>query len=166
MLNFMLKTRQNRLCCVHMPRQRSQKAHTLTTTSSNGCRAFCPRSTETASCKGRGMQPSTAGFQLVENTWNYFNQSSLLMHNHVLPHTNGAAISEQRLEFENHLLSAINAQRCHALKPNKHTNCPWGPTYRRIKRRQDADYHKLFAQSSWYLLWLPRHARPKPNPPS
>ena len=90
----------------------------------------------------------------------------LLMHNHVLPHTNGAAISQQRLEFENHLLSAINAQRCHALKPNKHTNCPWGPTYRRIKRRQDADYHKLFAQSSWYLLWLPRHARPKPNPPS
>ena len=48
----------------------------------------------------------------------------LLMHNHVLPHTNGAAISQQRLEFENHLLSAINAQRCHALKPNKHTNCP------------------------------------------
>jgi len=44
------------------------------------------------------------------------------MHNHILPHTNGAAISQQRLEFENHLLSATNAQRCHVLKPNKHTN--------------------------------------------
>ena len=66
MLNFLLKTRQNRLCCVHMPRQRSQKAHTLTTTSANGCRACCPRPTETASCKHRSNLASAAGFQLVE----------------------------------------------------------------------------------------------------
>ena len=46
----------------------------------------------------------------------------LLMHNHVLPHTNGAAISQQRLEFESHFLSATTAQRCHALKLNKYTS--------------------------------------------
>ena len=101
-----------------MPR----KVRTLTTSSAGGGRAGHARPTKAASCKGRGMLPSTADFQLVENTRNDFNQSSLLMHNHVLPHTNGAAISQQRLEFENHLLSAINAQRCHVLKPNKHTN--------------------------------------------
>ena len=99
-----------------------QKARTLTTSSAGGCRAGHARPTKSASCKGRGMLPSTAGFQLVENTRNDFNQSPLLMHNHVLPHTNGAVISQQRLEFENHLLSATNAQRCHVLKPNKHTN--------------------------------------------
>ena len=99
-----------------------QKECTLTTNSASGCRAGHARPTKAASCKGRGMQSSTADFQLVENTRNDFNQSPLLMHNHVLPHTNGAAISQQRLELENHLLSAINAQRCHALKPNKHTN--------------------------------------------
>lgn len=99
-----------------------QKVRTLTTSSAGGCRAGHARPTKSASCKGRGMLPSTADFQLVENTRNDFNQSPLLMHNHVLPHTNGAAISQQRLELENHLLSAINAQRCHVLKPNKHTN--------------------------------------------
>ena len=99
-----------------------QKECTLTTNSASGCRAGHARPTKSASYKGRGMQPSTADFQLVENTRNDFNQSPLLMHNHVLPHTNGAAISQQRLEFENHLLSATNAQRCHVLKPNKHTN--------------------------------------------
>ena len=99
-----------------------QKECTLTTSSASSCRAGHARPTKAASCKGRGMLPSTADFQLVENTRNDFNQSPLLMHNHVLPHTNGAAISQQRLELENHLLSAINAQRCHALKPNKHTN--------------------------------------------
>ena len=46
----------------------------------------------------------------------------LLMHNHVLPHTNVAAISQQHFGGNRHLLSAINAQRCHVLKPNKHTN--------------------------------------------
>ena len=99
-----------------------QKERTLTTSSASGCRAGHARPTKAASCKGRGMQPSTAGFQLVENTRNDFNQSSLLMHNHVLPHTNGAAISQQHFGGNRHLLSAINAQRCHALKPNKHTN--------------------------------------------
>ena len=99
-----------------------RKERTHTTSSASGCRAVHARPTKAASCKGRGMQPSTAGFQLVENARNDFNQSPLLMHNHVLPHTNGAAISQQRLEFENHLLSATNAQRCHVLKPNKHTN--------------------------------------------
>ena len=99
-----------------------QKARTLTTSSASGCRAGHARPTKAASCKGRGMLPSTADFQLVENTRNDFNQSPLLMHNHVLPHTNDAAIGQQRLELENHLLSAINAQRCHVLKPNKHTN--------------------------------------------
>ena len=145
-----------------MPR----KVRTLTTSNAGGCRAGHARPTKAASCKGRGMLPSTADFQLVENTRNDFNQSPLLMHNHVLPHTNGAAISQQRLEFESHFLSATNAQRCHVLKPNKHTNSLWWPAYRRIKRRQDRDYHKLFAQSSWYLLWLPRFGLPKPNPPS
>ena len=101
-----------------------QKARTLATSSAGGCRAGHARPTKSASCKGRGMLPSTAGFQLVENTRNDFNQSPLLMHNHVLPHTNGAAISQQRLELENHFLSATTAQRCHALKLNKHTNCP------------------------------------------
>ena len=100
----------------------ARTTRTLTTSSASGCRAGHARPTKSASCKGRGMLPSTADFQLVENTRNDFNQSPLLMHNHVLPHTNGAAISQQRLELENHLLSAINAQRCHALKPNKHTN--------------------------------------------
>ena len=142
-----------------------QKARTLTTSSAGGCRAGHAWPTKAASCKGRGMLPSTAGFQLVENTRNDFNQSPLLMHNHVLPHTNGAVISQQRLEFENHLLSATNAQRCHVLKPNKHTNSLWWPAYRRIKRHQDADYHKLFVQSSWYLLWLSRFGLSKPNPP-
>ena len=99
-----------------------QKECTLTTSSASSCRAGHARPTKAASCKGRGMLPSTADFQLVENTRNDFNQSPLLMHNHILSHTNGAAIGQQRLELENHLLSAINAQRCHALKPNKHTN--------------------------------------------
>ena len=101
-----------------MPR----KVRTLTTSNAGGCRAGHARPTKSASCKGRGMQPSTADFQLVENTRNDFNQSSLLMHNHVLPQTNGAAISQQRFGGNRHLLSAINAQRCHVLKPNKHTN--------------------------------------------
>ena len=122
MLNSLLKTRQKTIVPhIHMWVM-PQKECTLTTSSASSCRAGHARPTKSASCKGRGMQPSTADFQLVENTRNDFNQSPLLMHNHVLPHTNGAAISQQRLELENHLLSAINAQRCHALKPNKHTN--------------------------------------------
>ena len=84
-----------------------QKARTLTTSSAGGCRAGHARPTKAASCKGRGMLPSTAGFQLVENTRNDFNQSPLLMHNHVLPHTNGAAINQQRFGGNSHLLSAI-----------------------------------------------------------
>ena len=49
-----------------------QKARTLTTSSAGGCRAGHARPTKSASCKGRGMLPSTAGFQLVENTQNAF----------------------------------------------------------------------------------------------
>ena len=101
-----------------------QKECTLTTSSASSCRAGHARPTKAASCKGRGMLPSTADFQLVENTRNDFNQSPLLMYNHVLPHTNGAAISHQCFGGNSHLLSTINAQRSHALKPNKHTNCP------------------------------------------
>ena len=84
-----------------------QKARTLTTSSASGCRAGHARPTKAASCKGRGMLPSTADFQLIENTRNDFSQSPLLMHNHVLPHTNGAAISQQRFGGNSHLLSAI-----------------------------------------------------------
>ena len=143
-----------------------QKARTLTTSSAGGCRAGHARPTKSASCKGRGMLPSTAGFQLVENTRNDFNQSPLLMYNHVLPHTNGAAISQQRLELENHLLSAINAQRCHALKPNKHTNSmvmaclPAHQTPPRCRLSQAVCPIKLVS------LWLPRFGLLKPNPPS
>ncbi len=58
-----------------------QKVRTLTTSSVGGYRAGHARPTKAASCKGRGMLPSTADFQLVENTRNDFNQSPLLMHN-------------------------------------------------------------------------------------
>ena len=142
------------------------KVRTLTTSSASGCRAGHARPTKAASCKGRGMLPSTASLQLVENTRNDFNQSPLLMHNHVLPHTNGAAISQQRLELESHLLSAINAQRCHVLKPNKHTNSmvmaclPAHQTPPRCKLSQAVCPIKLVS------LWLPRFGPSKPNPPS
>ena len=143
-----------------------QKECTLTTSSASSCRAGHARPTKAASCKGRGMLPSTADFQLVENTRNDFNQSPLLMYNHVLPHTNGAAISQQRLELENHLLSAINAQRCHVLKPNKHTNSmvmaclPAHQTPPRCRLSQAVCPIKLVS------LWLPRFGLLKPNPPS
>ena len=52
-----------------------QKARTLATSSAGGSRAGHARPTKSASCKGRDMQPSTAGFQLVENTRNYFSQT-------------------------------------------------------------------------------------------
>ena len=74
MLNFLLKTRQNRLRRVHMQRQRRRKARLLTTVNARGCRAFCPRPTETASCKHRSNLPLATSFQLVENTLNNFRQ--------------------------------------------------------------------------------------------
>ena len=89
----------------------------------------------------------------------------LLMHNHVLPHTNGAAISQQRLEFESHFLSATTAQRCHALKPNKYTSSmvmsclPAHQTPPRCKLSQAVCPIKLVS------LWLPRFGLLKPNPP-
>ena len=74
MLNFLLKTRQSRLCCVHMQRQWWRKACTLTTANASSCRACCPRLTETTLCKHRNNLPLATNSQLVENTLNNFHQ--------------------------------------------------------------------------------------------
>ena len=143
-----------------------QKARTLTTSSAGGCRAGHARPTKSASCKGRGMLPSTAGFQLVENTRNDFRPTpcwctTTFCHIQMVQQLANSDWSSKTIYFQQQMR---NVAMC--LNPTNTQTAWWWPAYRRIKRRQDAGYHKLFAQSSWYLLWLPRFGLPKPNPPS
>ena len=76
MLNFMPKTRQNRLTCVHAQRQREREAGRLTTASTSGCWACSSQPTATAACKRRRNRALANGFQLVEKTWKAFRQAA------------------------------------------------------------------------------------------
>ena len=72
MLNFILKTRQNR-CAVNTREWATvRKVSTLTTASVSGCRTSCPQIAGTASWKRRRNLPLTSGFQFVEITLNNF----------------------------------------------------------------------------------------------
>ena len=66
MLNFLLKTRQNRYVLNTREWATARKARTLTTTRANGCRACSSWLTGTKSWKRRSRTPSAAGFRLVE----------------------------------------------------------------------------------------------------
>ena len=76
MLNFIPKTRQNRLGCVHAQRQRERKAGRLTTASTSGCWACSAQPTATAACKRRRNRALADGFRLVEKTWKAFCQAA------------------------------------------------------------------------------------------
>ena len=65
MLNFLLKTRQSRLCRMRVFVQRHGKTRALATASASGCRACSPRPTGTASWKRRSNRALSASFQLV-----------------------------------------------------------------------------------------------------
>ena len=128
-----------------------QKARTLTTSSASGCRAGHARPTKAASCKGRGMLPSTADFQLVENTRNDFSPTpcwctTTFCHIQMVQQLANSDWSSKAIFFQQQLRNV--AMR---LNPTNTQAAWWCPAYRRIKRRQDANYHKLFVQSSWYL---------------
>ena len=143
-----------------------RKERTHTTSSASGCRAVHARPTKAASYKGRGMLSSTADFQLVENTRNYFSPTpcwctTTFCHIQMVQQLANSDWSSKAIFFQQQMR---NVAMC--LNPTNTQTAWWCPAYRRIKRRQDAGYHKLFAQSSWYLLWLPRFGLPKPNPPS
>ena len=72
MLNFLLKTRQNKFAVNNREWTTARKTCTLAMASANGCRACCSRTTRTASWKGRSNRPLTSGFLLVEIALNNF----------------------------------------------------------------------------------------------
>ena len=76
MLNFVLKTRQNRLGRVRAKRKRRRKAGRCTTTITSGCWACSSQPTATTSCKRRSYRALANGFQLVEKTWKAFRQAA------------------------------------------------------------------------------------------
>ena len=76
MLNFIPKTRQNKLGCVHAQRQWKRKAGRLTTTSTSGCWACSAQPTATAACKRRRNRALADAFRLVEKTWKAFRQAA------------------------------------------------------------------------------------------
>ena len=76
MLNFVPKTRQNRLGRVRAKRKRRRKARMFTTASASGCWACSSQPTATAACKRRGNRALTDGFRLVEKTWKAFCQAA------------------------------------------------------------------------------------------
>ena len=75
MLNFVPKTRQNRLSRVHAKRKRRRKAGRFATTITSGCWACSSQPTATAACKCRRNRALADGFQLVENTLKAFRQT-------------------------------------------------------------------------------------------
>ena len=76
MLNFIPKTRQNRLGCAHAQKQRQREAGRLTTASMSGCWTCSSQPTATAACKRRKNRALANGFQLVENAWKAFRQAA------------------------------------------------------------------------------------------
>ena len=76
MLNFVPKTRQNRLSRVRAKRKRRRKAGRFTTTITSGCWACSSQPTATAACKCWWNRALTDGFRLVENTWKTFRQAA------------------------------------------------------------------------------------------
>lgn len=76
MLNFIPKTRQNRLGYVHAQRQWKRKAGRLTTANTSGCWACSSQPTARAACKRRRNRALADGFQLVENTLKAFRQAA------------------------------------------------------------------------------------------
>ncbi len=70
MLNFSLKTRQNKFEVNNREWTTARKTCTLAMASANSCRAYCSRATGTAAWKGRRNRPLTSGFLLVESALN------------------------------------------------------------------------------------------------
>ena len=91
MLKFLLKVRQNNYAAYTREWATAQRTRALATASASGCRACCPRPTETTSCKRRSNLPLAARLSTCRERWNNFRQGSFLKHSHVLPQTNGAA---------------------------------------------------------------------------
>ena len=76
MLNFVPKTRQNRLSRVRAKRKRKRKVGRLTTASTSGCWACSSQPRATAACKRRRNRALADGFRLVEKTWKAFCQAA------------------------------------------------------------------------------------------
>ena len=89
-LNFLLKTRQNKLSVNPHEWATARKTHTLAAASASGCRACCSQTTGTASWEGGSNWPQTSSLQLVEMPLNNIRPIAFLNHSHVLPQTNGA----------------------------------------------------------------------------
>ena len=89
-LNFLLKTRQNKLVVNTREWATARKTHTLAAASASGCRACCSQTTGTVSWEGRSNWPQTSGFLPMEIALNNFRPITFLNHSHVLPQTNGA----------------------------------------------------------------------------
>jgi len=60
MLKFLLKVRQNEYAAYTREWATAQRIRVLATASANGCRACCPRPTETTPCKRRNNLPLAA----------------------------------------------------------------------------------------------------------
>ena len=72
MLNFLLKTIQNKCTVNSRGWATTRKKCRLAAASVSGCRACCSWATATASWKHRNNRPSASSFQLVETAWNNF----------------------------------------------------------------------------------------------
>ena len=75
MLNFLLKTRQNKPSVNPHEWATARKTDTLAAASASGCRACCSQTTGTASWEGRSNWPQTSSLQLVEMPLNNSPQS-------------------------------------------------------------------------------------------
>ena len=89
MLKFLLKVRQNDYAACTREWATAQRTRTLATASASGCRACCPRPTETTPCKRRSNLPLAARLSTCRERMEQLPPGRFLKHSHVLPQTNG-----------------------------------------------------------------------------
>ena len=80
---------KKQLCRKHARGQTVRKARALTAICASGCKACSPRPTATELWKCRSNPPLAVSFRFMENTLNNFCQGTFLIHNRLLPRTNG-----------------------------------------------------------------------------
>ena len=80
---------KKQLCRKHARGQTVRKARALTAICASGCKACSPRPTATELWKRRSNPPLAGSFRFMENTLNNFCQGTFLIHNRLLPRTNG-----------------------------------------------------------------------------
>ena len=89
MLKFLLKVRQNDYAACTREWATAQRSRTRAPASASGCRACCPRPTETTPCKRRSNLPLAARLSTCRERMEQLPPGRFLKHSHVLPQTNG-----------------------------------------------------------------------------